>query len=150
MALIRDYEIPGTGVVVPDAYHVITNVTTEKRLRDVPPPPDSSSETGYTERDDSDESQWYDWKAGYYGRIAIEVFASDQARRDGLEPIGAFGARPTDGPSSSSIDTKDPLASRGHDFKVIFNIDPNSNDSILTQAYTHLKNSTYYSLAREV
>ena len=30
MALVRDFEIPGTGVTVNDAYHVIVNVTTEK------------------------------------------------------------------------------------------------------------------------
>ena len=31
MALVRDFEIPGTGVTVDDAYHVIVNVTTEKK-----------------------------------------------------------------------------------------------------------------------
>ena len=34
MALIRDYELPGTGLVVPNAYHVVTNVKVEKRTAD--------------------------------------------------------------------------------------------------------------------
>ena len=31
MALIKDYELPGTGVTVPNAYHVVTNVKRRKR-----------------------------------------------------------------------------------------------------------------------
>ncbi len=32
MALIRDYELPGTGVTVANAYHVVTKVDVEKRF----------------------------------------------------------------------------------------------------------------------
>ena len=32
MALLKNFEIPGTGVVVDNAYHVVVNVRTEKRL----------------------------------------------------------------------------------------------------------------------
>ena len=35
MALVREYEVPSTGLVAPNAYHVIKKVTTEKRLHDV-------------------------------------------------------------------------------------------------------------------
>ena len=49
MALLRDFEIPGTGVVVDNAYHLVTNVRTEKRLQDITPPPDSSREDGLLE-----------------------------------------------------------------------------------------------------
>ena len=38
MALVREYEVPSTGLVAPNAYHVIKKVTTEKRLHDVPAP----------------------------------------------------------------------------------------------------------------
>lgn len=48
MALVRDFELSGSGFTVPNAYHVIVNVKTEKRLSDVPPPPDSSREDGLT------------------------------------------------------------------------------------------------------
>ena len=50
MALIREYEIPSTGLTAPNAYHVIKKVTTEKRLHDIPSPPDSSRSDGTTPR----------------------------------------------------------------------------------------------------
>ena len=64
MALLRDFEIPGTGVVVDNAYHLITNVRTEKRLQDIALPPDSSTEDGLTAGDHGPEVYW---KAGYIG-----------------------------------------------------------------------------------
>ena len=30
MALVREYEVPSTGLVAPNAYHVIKKITTEK------------------------------------------------------------------------------------------------------------------------
>jgi len=32
MALIKDYELPGTGLVVSNAYHVVTDVNIKKRM----------------------------------------------------------------------------------------------------------------------
>ena len=77
MALIRDFEIPETGLVVPNAYHLIVNVTTEKRLNDIKPPVDSGRPDGYTARDDDDEDQWVYWKKrlcrkNYYGGIFFQ------------------------------------------------------------------------------
>jgi hypothetical protein len=34
MALLRDYELPGTGLIASNAYHVVTNVKVEKRMAD--------------------------------------------------------------------------------------------------------------------
>ena len=138
MALLRDFEIPGTGFVVNGAYHLIVTVTTEKRLTDFMPPVDNSRPSGYTPRDDTDESKWNYWKAGYIGRIAIEVFDSKESRDLGKKSLGGFGTSPTSG--SSDVD----LATPGTDFKIEFFVDPNSSDSILTQAYNHLKTTVYY------
>jgi hypothetical protein len=143
MALLRDFEIPGTGVTVNDAYHLIVNVTTEKRLQDVLLPPDSSTKSGFTECERGDPVYW---KAGYVGRIALEIYASKQARDEGKTPIGAIGINPTD-VVDPNIKT---VATPGKDFKVLFFIDPESSDSILTQAYNHLKTSEYYKDAKEI
>ena len=48
MALIKDFEILGTGLVVSNAYHVVTKVDIEKRLQDVPGPVDESRPDGIT------------------------------------------------------------------------------------------------------
>lgn len=143
MALVRDFEIPGTGVTVDDAYHVIVNVTTEKRLQDILPPPDSSTKSGFTEGDRGDPVYW---KAGYVGRIALEVYASKQARDEGKTPIGAIGVNATD-VMHSDIKT---VTTPGKDFKVLFFVDPESEDSIFTQAYKHLLSTDYYKDAVEV
>ena len=96
MALIRDFELPGTGYVVNGAYHVIVNVKTEKRLQDYPDP---------VEREVEDRGPEVYWKAGYIGRIGIQVFASKDARDDGMKPIGAIGLSPTDVGSDSNVAT---------------------------------------------
>jgi len=143
MALVRDFEIPGTGVVVDDAYHVIVNIATEKRLTDILPPPDSSTKSGYTEGDRGDPVYW---KAGYIGRITLEVYASKEARDEGKTPIGAIGANPTDvmHPDLKTVCTP------GKDFKVLFFIDPESSDNMVTQAYKHLLSTEYYKDSEEV
>jgi len=143
MALIRDFEIPGTGVTVNNAYHLVVNVTTEKRLHDILPPPDSSTKSGLTEGERGDPVYW---KSGYVGRIALEVYASKTARDDGKTPIGGIGVNPTDvmHPDLKTVCTP------GKDFKVLFFVDPTSSDSLLTQAYNHLKSTDYYKDAVEV
>lgn len=140
MALVKDFEIPGTGVVVDNAYHVIVNVRTEKRLQDIPLPPDASREDGLTAGDRGPEVYW---KAGYIGWIAVLVYASEEARQDGKQAIGAFGASPTEVGING-------LYTDGTAFDIKFMIDPDSSDSILTQAYNHLKSTEYYSGAQEV
>jgi len=140
MALVKDFEIPGTGVTVDNAYHVIVNVKTEKRLQDIPPPPDPSREDGLTAGDRGPEVYW---KAGYIGWISILVYASEEARQSGKQAIGAFGSSPTEVGVSG-------LYTDGTAFDIKFMIDPDSSDSILTQAYNHLKSTEYYSGAQEV
>ena len=139
MALIRSFEIPGTGLVVSDAYHVITKVTTEKRLNDLPPLPDVSRPEGVMPH----EGPEVYWKAGYVGKIAIEIFSSKDARDEGKSPIGAIAINPTDvqinGVLSTDISSLD----------LNFFIDPSSQLSIVDQAYEHLKGLVYYENATE-
>lgn len=135
MALVRDFELPGTGYVVDDAYHVIIDVKTEKRLQDYSDPVDRPSE---------DRGPEVYWKAGYIGRIGIQVFASKDSRDNNMKPIGAIGLSPTD----VGIDSH--VATPGKAHEIMFFIDPESADSILTQAYNHLKTTEYYKDAQEV
>lgn len=145
MALVRSFEIPGTGVTVSDAYHVVVNVTTEKRLQDVKSPADLSRASGLTNDGDNDQDPIH-WKAGYIGRITLEVYASKTARDEGKTPIGAIGVNPTEAvhPDISTVHTP------GTDFNIKFFINTDSSDSILTQAYNHLKTTEYYKNAEEV
>jgi len=135
MALLRDFEIPGTGVVVPNAYHVVVKVNTEKRLNDIAPPPDASREDGLTAGDRGPEVYW---RAGYVGKIAIEIFASKAARTEGRSPIGAIAINPTDVQINGVLSTDIEL------FNLNFFIDPTSQLSIIDQAYNHLLTLEYY------
>ena len=38
MALSKDFEIPGTGVTVPNAYFIVDEIRVEKRMADFPYP----------------------------------------------------------------------------------------------------------------
>lgn len=138
MALIRDFEVPGTGLTASGAYHVISDVKTTKRLHDIKPPVDSSSEDGLTAGDLGDE---VNWKKGYIGHITIQIFASKQARDDGKGAIGGFSESPTDSDTAALLEYNDGIK---------FMIDPASDQSILAQAYAHLKTLPYYADAEEV
>ena len=140
MALIREYEIPSTGLTAPNAYHVIKKVTTEKRLHDIPPPPDSSRSDGKTPRQQGHEVYW---KKGYVGRISIEIYTNKEARNSGKEPIGAIAINPTDVEFNGSLSTDIT------NFDLNFFIDPTSQLSIVDQAYEHLKELSYYQNATE-
>jgi len=138
MALIRDFDIPKTGVTIANAYHLISDVKTTKRMKDIKPPADSSREDGLTAGDLGDE---INWKAGYIGNITVLVYASKQARDEGKEAIGGFSESPTDADTSALLE---------HNDGIKFMIDPASDQSILAQAYTHLKSLPYYADAEEV
>lgn len=141
MALVRDFEVPGTGLVATNAYHVIVKVNTEKRLNDIPPPPDPSRPDGLTDGDRGPEVYW---RAGYVGRIAIEIFSSQEARNEGKKPIGAIAINPTD------VQINGVLSSDITEFDLNFFIDPTSQLSIIDQAYQHLMGLDYYSGATQI
>lgn len=137
MALIKDYEIAGTGVVVPDAYHVITDLKVHKRVNDIKPPRDESTESGYT-------NEWWEegtelfWKKGYTCRIFVTIWKDKQAREDDVKPIGVAGLNTTDMEADIRIGTE------GLDERCEFMLDMDSADSNLVQAYNHLKSLDFY------
>ena len=138
MALIRDYELPGTGVIVENAYHVITDVKVEKRMADVPAPIDTSRPDGLTAGSQEEGKEVY-WKAGYIGTIAVSVWKDKSTRDNDGQPIGFVGVNPSDNKYGVSIGTA------GMDHVCKFFIDPASSDNELTQAYNHLLTTEYYS-----
>lgn len=138
MALIRDYELPGTGLTVPNAYHVVTDVRIQKRTADVPPPVDSSRPSGFTVRDESPGTEVY-WKAGYVAEIAVTVWKDRAAREADAKPIGFIGTNATDNKYGVSIGTP------GMDHYCRFFLEVPSQYSDLEQAYRHLLTTTYYS-----
>lgn len=137
MALIRPYEIPGTGLTAPDAYHVITNLKVEKRTSDIQPPPDAGHPSGYTDGGWKEGTEVY-WKAGYLGHITVTIWASKKARQDGQTPIGFAGQSPTETEYEGNIGTK------GLDHRCVFFVDVDSSKSPLQQAYEHLKSLDFY------
>jgi hypothetical protein len=124
MALIRDFEIMGTGLTVPNAYHVITQLDVEKRMvdRNFPQP------TGRVYQGNPDLD--VQWTAGYYGRIVICVWKDAASREANKNMLGIINA----------------------DYQVpaVFKLDTTSADSYLTQAYNFLKTVEYYANATEV
>ena len=119
MALINDYEIPGTGVIVSNAYHVIVHIDIEKRVVDSVTPP-----SNYNVNKPNPENQWV---AGYYGRIVVSVWKDAEQKATGGQPLGVINANNNVNP--------------------VFKIDLSSTDTYLTQAYKHLLLTNYYSNA---
>ena len=123
MALIRDFEIMGTGLTVPNAYHVITQLVVEKRMvdRNFPQP------TGRVYQGNPDLD--VQWTAGYYGRMSICVWKDAASREANKNMLGIINA----------------------DYQVpaVFKLDTTSADSYLTQAYNFLKTVEYYANATE-
>jgi hypothetical protein len=138
MALIRDYEIPGTGVTIENAYHVVTNVKVEKRTADVPAPIDVSRPDGLTAGSYESGKEIY-WKAGYIATVSLAVWKDKTARDNDAKPIGFIGVDPSDNKYGVSIGTA------GMDHVCRFFIDINSSDNEITQAYNHLLTTDYYS-----
>lgn len=141
MALQRDYELPGTGLVVPNAYHVVTDIKIQKRVADIPSPPDSSRPDGLTVREPNSEVYW---KAGYIGEIAVTVWKDKSARDADAKPIGFIGVNPADNKYGVSIGTA------GMDHHCRFFLEVPSQYSDLEQAYKHLLTTDYYSGSIEI
>lgn len=141
MALVRDYELPGTGLVVPNAYHVVTNVRVEKRIADFPSPPDSSRADGKTPRTPGSEVYW---KAGYIGEIAVTVWKDKAARDNEANPIGFIGVTSSDNKHGVNVGTA------GMDHHCRFFIEVPSELNHIEQAYKHLLTTPYYTGSAEI
>jgi hypothetical protein len=138
MALIKNFEIPGTGVIVPNAYHVVTNVTIEKRMADTPPPVDNSRPNGFTVRDTSPGNEVY-WAAGYVATIAVTIWKDQLARNNDAKPVGFIGTIAGDNKYGASIGTN------GMDHYCRFMLEVPSELDHMAQAYRHLLTTDYYS-----
>jgi hypothetical protein len=138
MAIVRDYEIPGTGIIINDAYHVITDVKVEKRVHDFAPPPDKSRPDGLTAVDRPPGSEVY-WKAGYIGEISITVWKDEQARSNNMKPIGFIGMGGANNKDNATIGTP------GMDHRCKFFIDVASEKNYIEQAYDYVMTLDYYS-----
>ena len=138
MALIKDYELPGTGLVVPNAYHVVTNVKVEKRVADAPTPIDPTRPNGFTPRDESPGGEIH-WKAGYIAEIAVTIWKDKAAREADAKPIGFIGKNPSDNKYGVSIGTE------GMDHRCVFFLQVPSELNHVEQAYNHLLTTQYYS-----
>jgi hypothetical protein len=143
MALIKDYELPGTGLVAPNAYHVVTNVKVEKRIADIKPPVDNSRPDGLTPMDRSEGTEVY-WKSGYTAEIAVTIWKDREARDADSIPIGFIGKNPSDNKHGVTVGTA------GMDHKCVFLLEVPSELDHMAQAYRHLLTTDYYSGSLEV
>ena len=143
MALIRDYELPGTGVTVPNAYHVVTNVAIEKRIADVPAPPDPTRPNGVTFGANQIGKEVY-WAAGYIATISVTVWKDKAARDADARPIGFVGINAADNKHGVSIGTA------GMDHYCRFILEVPSTLNHMEQSYIHLLTTDYYSGSLEV
>lgn len=143
MALLKDYELPGTGLVIPNAYHVVTNVRIEKRMADIKPPVDNSRPDGLTPMDRSAGTEVY-WKSGYTAEVAVTIWKDKAARDSEAKPIGFIGTNPSDNKYGVSIGTE------GMDHKCVFILEVPSELDHMAQAYRHLLTTDYYSGSLQV
>lgn len=141
MALQTNYVVGNTGIEIPNAYHIIYNVFTERRLTDciLPKMPGNTITISDIK-----------WKAGYIGRIAILVYASKEDRDAGNRPIGAIVKYPTDAADKVTGVVDQNLYQIQSPCELEFFIDTNSSDSILTQAYNYLKAIPYFNGSLEI
>ena len=143
MALLRDYELPGTGLVVPNAYHVVTSVNVEKRMADTLPPPDPTRPDGLTMGFQTEETKVY-WKSGYMAKVAVTIWKDKNARDIDAKPIGFIGKNPSDNKHGVSIGTE------GMDHRCVFFLEVPSELNHIEQSYRHLLTTDYYSGSVEV
>ncbi len=143
MALIKDYELPGTGVTVPNAYHVVTNVSIEKRTIDTPIPPDPTRPNGLTFVERGIGTEVY-WAAGYVATISLTVWKDKDARDNDARPVGFVGTNAADNKYGVNIGTQ------GMDHYCRFMLEVPSTLNHIEQAYRHLLTTDYYSGSLEV
>lgn len=143
MALIQSYEVPNTGLTADNAYFVITDIKVNKRMQDIPLPPDSSTPSGLTNDGVREEGTELYWQAGYIADVHVTIWATKTARENGNAPIGYAGVNATEVEADLHIGT------RGLDQKCRFFLDMSSDDSHMVQAYNHLKTLDYFASATE-
>jgi hypothetical protein len=126
MGIIKTFEL-NNGLTAPTAYHVIVKVDTLKRVVD-------DIDVGGARPKNAPN---HAWKAGYYGKICVATYASKQARDEGKTPIAMRAVYPTAVPYAYAGGVEP-------DSLLNFEIDVSSNQSVIEQAYNHLKTLDYY------
>jgi hypothetical protein len=143
MALLRDYELPGTGLVAENAYHVVTNITIKKRIKDHPIPPDPSRKDGLTFVDRAEGTEVH-WSAGYVAELGVTVWKNKEARDAGAKPVGFIGMNSSDNEHGVSIGTA------GMDHRCQFMLEVPSELDHMAQSYRHLLTTDYYAGCVEI
>lgn len=126
MGIIKTLELK-SGIIASNAYHIIIKVDTLKRVVDDEDPSNARPIN----------SPNHAWKAGYYGKICVATYASKEAREEGKVPISVKAVYPTDTPYGYEGTTQT-------DSLLNFEIDGTSTQSVVEQAYNHLKTLDYY------
>jgi len=125
MALIKSYTL-NNGMTASEAYHIVSKVDTLKRAVD-DPDPDGIRPEG---------SPDWAWRAGYYGRICVSIYASKAAREAGHSPIALTNVFPTDNPYGFVGEMKQ---------NPLFNFTIDITQNLIDQAYNHLLTLDDYS-----
>jgi len=144
MALLLDFEVPNTGLTIPNAYHIVSKVDVEKRVRDIPDPVDNGRQDGLTNGGEQRPDNEREWKAGYLAKVTVTIYVSKEARENGSEPIGYLGSSPTDAPMDSNF------GQLWKGYEPTFMLDTSDGaPSELTQAYNFLKSTPHFANAVE-
>jgi hypothetical protein len=131
MALIKAHTL-NNGIQAPNAYHIISKVTTFKRTVDLPDPSNARP---------ANAPDWV-WKAGYYGSISIAIYFDKASRLAGYDPIAARASTASNAPTDyRGIIESDPTLN--------FTINLSSTLNEIEQAYEYIKTLAYYSDAIE-
>lgn len=125
MALLKSYELKN-GLECANAYHVIHEVKTWKRVVDDQDPDGVRPENAPD----------HVWKAGYYGRVSVVVYASREAREAGKAPIAAYAQYPTDVPTADN--SMEINIMQDQEQNMNFTVDMASEKTVVEQGYDHL------------
>jgi hypothetical protein len=175
MALQRDYILPNTSLIVSGAYHIVTDVSVNKRNNNVPEPvkpvddivqPEpiydnlpqgrqmtdeeklSTIPTNSIQTGSFDISQTDDLSVYWENGYTSRIAISVYASKDARDE----GKNPIAvlGYDTNRIEPNVQLGTKGLDAKIIFKTNMESEDNIFTQAYNYLKTTDYYSSSIDI
>lgn len=175
MALQRDYIFPNTSLIVSGAYHIITDVSVDKRNNNVPEPikdndnivqPEPIYDNLPNGRPMTDEE-----KLAAIPRNAMETGSFESSQTEDLAvywengytskiAISVYASKNARdegknpiavlGYDTNRIEPNVKLGTRGLEEKIIFKSNVDSEENILTQAYNYLKTTDYYSSSIDI
>lgn len=175
MALQRDYILPNTSLIVSGAYHIITDISVDKRNNNVAEPvkdtdnivqpepiydnlpngrPMTDAEklgtipTNIIQTGSFDTAQTEDLSVYWESGYTSRIAISVYASKDARDE----GKSPIAvlGYHTNRIEPNVQLGTKGLDAKIIFKANMDSEDNIFTQAYNYLKTTDYYSSSLDI